>query len=106
MFLRVITLVLESEADIREDREQGSIGGDVAQALKWRQRIHAAGEDDIFRKGRTIRKADARIGSDARVNPGLEQQQLQWIGTREEQQIFVEEQAELRREVDVHTRVI
>ncbi len=40
------------------------------------------------------------------VNVGLEQQQLQRVGVGEAQQIQIDETAQLRRDVDVHSRIV
>src|SRR5665213_1283328 len=89
--LRMMTDLLESESDIREDREQSSIGGNIAQPLERHQSVHAAGDGDVLGKRRPVRQADPRVGADTGVNAGLEQQQLQWIGARKAQQIQIHE---------------
>src|ERR1700722_16096827 len=74
---------LEFETDIRKDREQNPIGGDIAKTLEWHQSIDAAGDYYVLRKRRPIGETDPGIGADAGVNVRLEQKQLQRIGARE-----------------------
>jgi len=78
---------LESEADICEQREQSSIGGDVAEALKRREAIDASGDHDVIRKRWTVGYAESRICTDAGVDRLLEKQQLQRFRVGESNQI-------------------
>src|ERR1700733_4880799 len=103
---RTLRIVLELEPNIRKDREQNPIGGNISKPLEWHQPIDAAGDHHVLRKRWTICEPDTRVGANPSVNIRLEQQQFQWIGVGEAQQIQVDEAAQLRSDVDIHSRIV
>src|SRR5271163_2506170 len=96
---------LKLEPHVREYGVQHLAGVNVAQPLARHQGSRPRSDRNVFRQWRTVAHAEAGIDADRVMDGRLEQQQLERLSVFESQVVDVDEAAQLRREIEVHSQV-